>query len=87
MAGADPEILKRGGALCRSPWLANEENFRLKTKITLQTISFWQNISINIFKSSPFLYTMKAYQLFKICKHFDLEREKTLTQHSTRKQN
>ena len=30
MAGADPEILKRGGALCRSPWLANEENFRFQ---------------------------------------------------------
>ena len=27
-SGADPEILKRGGTLCRLPWLADEENFR-----------------------------------------------------------
>ena len=33
-----------------------------KAKITLETISFWQNISISIFKFSPFLYTMKACQ-------------------------
>ena len=29
-AGADPEILKSGGALCRPPWSANEENFRFQ---------------------------------------------------------
>ena len=29
-AGADPEILKREGALCRSPWLAGKENFRFQ---------------------------------------------------------
>ena len=31
ISGADPEILKgirKGGALCRSPWLADKENFR-----------------------------------------------------------
>ena len=33
-----------------------------KVKITLESISFWQNISIGIFKFSPFLYTMKACQ-------------------------
>ena len=33
-----------------------------KAKITLETISFWQNISISIFKFSPFLYTTKACQ-------------------------
>ena len=33
-----------------------------KTKTTLQTIRFWQSISIRIFKFSPFLYTMKACQ-------------------------
>ena len=33
-----------------------------KAKITLETISFWRNISISIFKFSSFLYTMKAYQ-------------------------
>ena len=64
--GAGPEILKSGGALCRPPCLADE-----KAKITLETISFWQNIYIGILSFSPFLYTMKAsspmksYQFFK----------------------
>ena len=29
-------------------------------KITLETTCFWRNISISIFKFSPFLYTMKS---------------------------
>ena len=33
-----------------------------KAKTTLETISFWQNISVSIFKFSPFLYAMKACQ-------------------------
>ena len=33
-----------------------------KIKITLETISFWQNIYISILSFSPFLYTMKARQ-------------------------
>ena len=43
-------------AVCRPPWSADKENFRFhfkwskRTKITLETISFWQNISISIFK-------------------------------------
>ena len=36
-----------------------------KAEITLETISFWQNISISIFKFSPFL-SIKSYQFFKI---------------------
>ena len=28
-----------------------------KAKITLETLSFWQNISISVFKFSPSLYT------------------------------
>ena len=36
-----------------------------KAKITLETIGFWQNISINNFKFSPFL-SIKSYQIFKI---------------------
>ena len=28
--GADPEILKRGGALCRPAWLAGEKKFRFQ---------------------------------------------------------
>ena len=31
-----------------------------KAKTMLETISFWQNISISIFKFSIFLYTVKA---------------------------
>ena len=31
-----------------------------KAKITLETKDFWQNISFNIFKFSPFSYIMKA---------------------------
>ena len=41
---ADQEILKKGGALCRPSWLADEEKFRLqmvlKGQITLETRSF-----------------------------------------------
>ena len=33
-----------------------------RAKITLETISFWQNISISIFKLSPFFYTVKVCQ-------------------------
>ena len=36
-----------------------------KAEITLETISFWQNISISIFKFSPFS-SIKSYQFFKI---------------------
>ena len=56
-----------------------------KAKITLETKSFWRNISISIFKFSPFL-SMKFYQFFKIDKRFDKEREKTLIQQSMRKE-
>ena len=54
-----------------------------KAKITLETITFWQNISISIFKIfSIALYNesllMKFYQFLKIYKPFDNEREKTL---------
>ena len=30
IAGADPEILKRGDTLCRPPWLTDEESFRFE---------------------------------------------------------
>ena len=61
-SGADPEILKRGGALCRPTKNILGFRWSKKAKITLETIDFWQNISISIFKFSPFLYTMKACQ-------------------------
>ena len=75
--GADPEILEREGgggggggcALCRQPWLAGEEilSFRWpeKAEIMLETISFWQNVSISIFKFSSFLL-IESHQFFKI---------------------
>ena len=62
--GVDSEILKRVDALGRPPSLADEENFRFQVskmaKITLETISYWRNISVSIFKFFPSLYTMKA---------------------------
>ena len=64
--GRDPEVLKRDSTLCRPPWLADEKisgvRWSKRAKIALETTSFWQNISISIFKFSPFLYTMKACQ-------------------------
>ena len=51
-----------------------------KTKLTLKTIRFWRNISISIFKLSPFLYneslSMESYQFFKLYRRFDKERKK-----------
>ena len=65
-------------------------------KITLETISFGQNISIFKFSKkhlqifSIFIYKenlpTKSYQFSKICKHFDKEREKILMQQSTKKE-
>ena len=68
--------------------IMDEENFRFqakKAKIMWETTRFWQNISSNVFKCSPFLYIMKACQ-FKIYKCFDKEREQTLIQQSMRKE-
>ena len=56
-----------------------------KVKITLETISFWQNISISIFKFSPFL-SIKSYQFFKMYYCIDKETEKTHIQQSRRKE-
>ena len=56
----------------------------------LETISFWQNNSISIFKFSPYICNerlpMKSYQFFKIYKHSDKEKDKTLMQQSMRKE-
>ena len=62
-----------------------------KAKIMLEIISFWQNISLSIFRFfSIFIYNeslpMKSYQFFKICKRFDKERGKTLMQQSMSKE-
>ena len=66
VSGADPDILKRSGTLCRPSWWSTKEilSFRWskKAKTTSETIRFWQNISISIFKCFPFLYTIKVCQ-------------------------
>ena len=51
------QIFWKGGALYvgKNAWLMKKI-----FKITLETILFWQNISISIFKFSPLLYAMKA---------------------------
>ena len=64
----DPEILEREGVLYvgHHGWPAKKIlGFRWskKTEITLETISFWQNISISIFKFSPFL-SIKSFIKF-----------------------
>ena len=49
-------------------WLAKEIlGFRWskKVEVTLETISFWQNISVSIFKFAPFL-SIKYHQFLKI---------------------
>ena len=65
-SGVDLEILRGGGTLCDHHGWPTKKTLGLrwskKAKTTLETISFWQNISIGIFKFSPFLYTMKAWQ-------------------------
>ena len=55
---------KRRGALCSPLWLDDEKElgFRWfkKTKTTLETKSFWRNISSSIFKFSRDLHILKA---------------------------
>ena len=82
----------KGGRSISPTMVGHEKGFiwSKKTKITLETISFWRNISISIFQIfSDFIYTetlpMKSYQFLKIYKRFDEKREKTLIQQSTRK--
>ena len=60
-------------------------------KITLETISFWQNISVSIFKFSPLFYTMKACQwnLIKFSKFTNAlisKEKKRLMEQSMRKE-
>ena len=46
-----------------------------KAEVTLETISFWQNISISIFKFSPFL-SIKSYQFTKFLIQQSVKKEK-----------
>ena len=71
-SGADPEILKRwgGGSLYvgHHSWPVKKIlglRWSKKAEITLETIRFWQNIYISIFKFSQFL-SIKSDQFFKI---------------------
>ena len=94
-AGADPEILKSGGALYRPPWFADEENIRFqmvrKGQNNLRNYKFLAKYFYQHFQIFfIFIYikslSMKYYQFFKICKRFDKEREETLTQRSMGKE-
>ena len=68
-AEADKEIFKRGtlyvGHHGRPVKKSLGFRWSKKVEVTLETISFWQNIFISIFKFSPFLL-IKACQFFKI---------------------
>ena len=95
MQGADREILKRGGGVCRSPWLADEEKFMFqmvyKRPNNVRNHKFLAKYFYHHFQIfSIFIYNeslpMKSYQFFKICKYFDKERAKTLLQPSMRKE-
>ena len=62
-----------------------------KAKMTLETKGFWQNISISIFKFSPFLCTMKAFKwnlanFSKLANDLIRKEKKTLMQQSMRKE-
>ena len=94
-SGADPEISQRGAFYVDHHGCTMEKilGFRLskKAKITLETISFWQNISISIFKISPLLYTMKAgrWNLINFSKFANAlirKQKKTLMLQSIRKE-
>ena len=67
--GADPEIFKRGDALCRSPLLAGRENFRFqmtqKGQNNVRNYKFLANYFYQYFQIFPIL-TIKSYQFFKI---------------------
>ena len=78
-SGVDPEILKKRGATCHHGW----------PTIKLETISFWPNIYISVFKFSPYLYTMKACQwnlinFSKFLNTFIKQEKNTLMQQSMR---
>ena len=53
--GGSRDFEKGEGAL-----YLGQRKFSKRAKRTLETIRFWQDISISIFKFSSFLYTMKA---------------------------
>ena len=66
---ADPEIFKREALYVGHHGWPGKKILSLrwskKAEVTLETISFWKNISISIFKFSPFL-SIKSCQCFKI---------------------
>ena len=68
-SGAEAEILKKEGALCRLLWMAggNILGFRWskKFRIMLETISFWQNISIS-FSQIFSIFINKVLSVFQI---------------------
>ena len=96
VSGMDPKILKRGGALCWSLWLAEEDNFRFqmiyKGQNNVTNYKFFAKYLYHHFQIfSIFKYNeslpMKFYQIFKMCKCFDKEREKSLCNSQSEKKN
>ena len=93
--GADPDILKRGGALCRPPKLADEWNFRFQElqkgqnnvrNYKMLAKYFYEHFQIFFVFTYNESLPMKSCQFFKIYKRFDKEREKTLIQPSIGKE-
>ena len=68
---------EKRGAVCRPPWLSDEENFRFQ--IVLKGQNNVTNYNFLVKHYFPY------FQIF-ICKHFDKEREKTLIQQSRQKE-
>ena len=63
IAGADPEILKKGRSMSATT-VGQQKKKKLRWSKKAE-ISFWQNIVISIFKFSP-SSLIKSYQFFKI---------------------
>ena len=90
--GADPEILVRSVLSSRGTLYVGHHYWKKKKilglrwskniKITLETISFWQNISFSIFNFSIFIYNerfpMKSDQFAKLTNALIRRKKKTL---------
>ena len=71
----------KGGALYvgQHGWPAKRQKEK-KNEITLETTSFWQNISVNIFKFSPFFFKKNLINFSKFTNVLIRKEKKILTQ-------
>ena len=97
--GTDPEILGRSMFFSRGTLYVGHHYWKKKkmlgfrwskkVKITLETISFWRNISFSIFNLSIFIYNerfpMKSDQLAKLTNALIRRMKKTLIHQLTKK--